>query len=347
MFETLLLCTIFLTIFLNVITQLLLTGRVDKPLLGLGISHGSTSEGWSETIPWDEDFGVVLLRVGTASLEATGLRGWGNEVTGVVAAHGLDEDDDALLRKYGSIRLTRGGVLGVSPGSVSSERVGARGKGKGKLRTKTLTGWNNEVRDVDLGTNPTSPGSRRGRWGISGVFTLNAQWLAELKRFTLIASGVILGAVKVGWEVLRGRRKLFQSSSHDTQDSQRNVLDRYDTRSGQNRDEEDDEFDYRRKEAEEEILYQRFLRGENVSDDDDDEEYDSPETDKDEDGIEEDDEDAELETVRLFHPYIPPQRAPKHTLKSKLILTIHPQWLHRTGTNLHRKHQYRRDLLGG
>jgi hypothetical protein len=38
MFETILILLISLTIFLNVITQLLLTGRVTKPLLGLGLN---------------------------------------------------------------------------------------------------------------------------------------------------------------------------------------------------------------------------------------------------------------------------------------------------------------------
>ncbi len=44
-FETLLICTILLTVFLNAFAQILVRGRVDRVLSGLGIGHGSTLHG--------------------------------------------------------------------------------------------------------------------------------------------------------------------------------------------------------------------------------------------------------------------------------------------------------------
>jgi hypothetical protein len=37
------------------------------------------------SLPYDEDFGVILLRADTQSLEAAAGRGWRNEVAGVYA----------------------------------------------------------------------------------------------------------------------------------------------------------------------------------------------------------------------------------------------------------------------
>ncbi|KAJ3735063.1 hypothetical protein DFJ43DRAFT_70275 [Lentinula guzmanii] len=298
-FETLLISTIFLTIFLNSLTQILITGRVDKPLLGLGISTGSGSgidnsggwRGWmtemADLIPWEEDFGVVLLRVGTASLEATGLRGWGNEVGGVVASSLPSErSNSSELRKFGTVRLTRTGVVGVSSGSVDVIEAGGgrRGKDKaqnGKGRTRLLRGWNNEVREVDLGSDGTS----RRRYGINGILTLNAQWFTELAKFAKSASAVLLGVVKmgltVGWEVLRGRRKLFQRGSYGTTRVQGEVRDSRDAEtSAQEGDEKNADA-----EEEEEVLYRKFLRGDLVSfeSDEEDQDFDLPNVDQDDD----------------------------------------------------------------
>ena len=35
--------------------------------------------GFFGNLPYEEDFSILLLRVGTASLEVTGLRGWNND----------------------------------------------------------------------------------------------------------------------------------------------------------------------------------------------------------------------------------------------------------------------------
>ncbi|KIK56394.1 hypothetical protein GYMLUDRAFT_47165 [Collybiopsis luxurians FD-317 M1] len=317
-FETMLLSTIVLTIFLNSITQLLLTGRVDKPLLGLGIGNGAAGEGWRERIPWDEDFGVVLLRIGTASLEATGLRGWGNEVGGVVASSLPDSGSANSPRRYGSIRLTRSGVAGVSPGSVTRADGQRR---DAKARIKLLKGWNNEVRDVDLGSDAQSMGRRR-LWGVNGILTLNRQWFTELKRFAKMTWSVLFGAMRVGWEVLRGRRKLFPRRSYRNQTIQ-NSLQAMPNDSGRSTAEEESDDDYRVDEAEEEI-YQRFLRNEQVSDDDNDDmedrDFDSSEEDDDaEEEVEEDDSEYELETVRLYADLANRESTPEASTASTML----------------------------
>ncbi|KAJ3835788.1 hypothetical protein F5878DRAFT_627003 [Lentinula raphanica] len=324
-FETLLISTIILTIFLNILTQLLITGRVDKPLLGLGINTGmgggsehnnnNNNKSWItellDLIPWEEDFGVVLLRVGTASLEATGLRGWGNEVGGVLApslASGKNGGVREPSREYGIVRLTRTGVAGVSSGIVAG---GGRRHGKEKAQNRdrtgkmrVLRGWNNEVREVDLGSNgPNGPGRRR--YGINGILTLNAQWFVELVRFVKCVWAVMSGALKVGltvgWEVLRGRRKLFQRGR--IRSSTRRVHDRQHSfdagpSSGQGEIERQTDSEG---EEQDEVLYRKFLRGESVSflSDEEDSDYDLPDAnqdDEDKHGVVEEEEEEETDS---------------------------------------------------
>ncbi|KAJ6557290.1 hypothetical protein DFH09DRAFT_1280044 [Mycena vulgaris] len=150
-FETLLILTIALTVALNALTQLILTGRVARPLLGLGLT--STSGAWTWAPPYDEDWGVVLMRVGTASLEATGLRGWGNELPAVRAAPSHPE--------YGTARLGPSGIVHVSSGF-----------GAGRRRRRGLA---NEVRAVDVGA---GAGART-----FGADLINLRWLQEAWRF--------------------------------------------------------------------------------------------------------------------------------------------------------------------
>ena len=70
------------------LTQLLLEGQVTRPFVG----HARTL-----APRWDEDFAVALLRVGTASLEATGAAGLGNEVVGVGTGSICAEDAEVEL----------------------------------------------------------------------------------------------------------------------------------------------------------------------------------------------------------------------------------------------------------
>lgn len=95
--ESLLLCATLITAGLSALTQLLLTGRVSGPLLG----HAGALRP-----RWDEDFSVALLRLGTASIDATAAAGLGNEVNAVHAG--------ALAP--GHVHLSRTGVAMLAKG---------------------------------------------------------------------------------------------------------------------------------------------------------------------------------------------------------------------------------------
>ncbi|GJJ12332.1 hypothetical protein Clacol_006573 [Clathrus columnatus] len=72
--ETALFIIIMLTLSLHILTQVLLEGRVTRPFFGPSLT----------LLPhWDEDFSVALLRLGTASLDATSAAGLGNELAGI------------------------------------------------------------------------------------------------------------------------------------------------------------------------------------------------------------------------------------------------------------------------
>lgn len=100
-FESLLLLIIFTTFALNAFTQLVAEGRVSRYLFG----HADT------LMPrWDEDFSVVLLRLGTASLEATSVAGLGNEVSSVP----LTAPQFDLPHLYGELEMNRAGVTSMT-----------------------------------------------------------------------------------------------------------------------------------------------------------------------------------------------------------------------------------------
>ncbi|KAL1742841.1 hypothetical protein HDZ31DRAFT_65586 [Schizophyllum fasciatum] len=248
--ESFLIFTTILTVVLNVITQLLLTGRVDKPLLGLGLS--TTHEGWSIYLPYDEDFSVFLGRVGTASLEATGLRGWGNEVGAVFAPAAPSS------RHHGAIQMSASGVLRVVPGLSKAGRP--------------LRGLRNEVQDVDVGA---APGGGLG--GASGFLTgaaalplLDWRWVRELWYFARAVGGTGRGAAHLAWALMRGEGRAVYGKGEPRGPVVPAV-----------RRAEDEEG----AEEQEEELYRRFLGGDSLSDADDDEpaQWDSDEDEEEED----------------------------------------------------------------
>lgn len=283
--ETVLISTILLTIFLNTLTQLLLTGRARRPLFGLGLvaADGTTTGTWSWSPPWEEDFGILLIRVGLHSLEASGMRGWGNEVGHIVAPPPLlahtDVPADLVRRReqvveYGSVEMGRGGVLRVIPGSVITTFTTATATappsirrrfgfgqstvpsasvqsthGNGKAKRKVLRGWNNEVRNIDVGTgNNHGFGRDRGLFGIPGVWTVNLKWFVLLWRF-----------VAAWWEAGKGVARVLGLLARG---KPVRVL-------GVRRDEEVSEDEHEQPaEEDNDVLYSKFLSGEAVSDDD-------------------------------------------------------------------------------
>lgn len=212
-FESALTLVTLLTISLNALTQLLLEGTVTRPLFG----HQAT------LLPrWDEDFSIVLLRLGTASLEATNVAGLGNEVGGVAISDTTNPDKPHT--RYGSVEMNRFGVTSIS------HTVEGRGH-----RRKPKEGLANEIKNV-------KPSSGQGDLWI------HSAWYRELANF-----GIGIGKFVVGlWRLVAGslRKRICRiaqpSGSEET----------YPVDEGDESDQPD--------------IYERFLRGETISDDGED-----------------------------------------------------------------------------
>ncbi|KAF7778510.1 hypothetical protein Agabi119p4_2855 [Agaricus bisporus var. burnettii] len=274
--ESVLICVILVTIILNALVQLLVNGRVDRlfTTLGIAAAGGLTDNPDSDVarfswanLPFEEEWGVVLMRIGTASLEATGLKGWGNEVA-PISAPILRRPVSQLMRRgqntrlaftpgpsttFGAVTMGRSGVGRVFSGHKTPESGGGNRSG-GQVQT---VGWNNEVRSVE--SNPSGTSTRSGRrcW----------IWFRELVRFVKSMGGVFWGLVKLSWSWTRGwrSRKGFGGVERDGRLSRRErVVDfAQDVRLGSSAT----EMEKRRRERE---VYERFLRGEEISDDEDD-----------------------------------------------------------------------------
>lgn len=283
--ETVLISIILLTIFLNAVVQLLVNGRVDRVFTTLGIAAAggltdnpnseSAQFSWSN-LPFEEEWGVVLMRIGTASLEATGLKGWGNEVAPISAPVPMRAPLPQLVRRrgrnpppppppeplitYGSVRMGRSGVGSVFSGHRVSESRPAGGSGANRSgRQVQLRGWNNEVRSVE--TNSSGSSTRRGverrRW----------VWLRELVRFTKSAFGVIWGLMRFSWSwACRWKdRKGFGGAEDEDRVRRRGHV--VDVADGVRLTSGAAELERQKRERE---VYERFLRGEEISDDEDD-----------------------------------------------------------------------------
>lgn len=243
--ETILLMVTLLTCGLNALTQLLLEGEIRRPLFG----HTRSLQP-----KWDEDFAVVLLRLGTASLEATNVAGLGNEVGSIALADPLESIVDLQAKENntkaismpdeGVVELARSGVLSISP---------PKSKGKGK---RLGGGFLNEIKKVKVQSNETD-------WLVNHV------WLRELVRFGLTLLAVARGLYKlVLWLVWYRWRQGDQGHVSEAVGSSRAptpaLTDGY-MRGGTPAIYDEDD-----------VAYSRFLRGENLSDDDDDD-YAPPE----------------------------------------------------------------------
>ena len=220
LFETGLIAVTLLTIALNALTQLLLEGSVTRPLFG----HQAT------LLPkWDEDFSIVLLRLGTASLEATNVAGLGNEVGGVTVS------DTTVANKphteYGSVELNRFGVTSIS------NTMEGRGR-----RRKIKEGLANEIKSVKASSS-------------EGELWINSAWCRELVRFGLGVGKFAKGLSRLVWDGLRGRVRRRPHRVAVPGGEGTSALER-----STSANDESDELD----------VYDRFLRGEIVTDDDED-----------------------------------------------------------------------------
>src|SRR6267142_1220595 len=128
-FESLLLLVIIVAFSLNILTQLLLEGSITRLFIG----HAA-----SLMPKWDEDFSIVLLRLGIASLDATSVAGLGNEVSCIALA-----DHAEIVKRqvqYGEVEMSRSGVTSVT--HTTEDHGGRRTRKKG---------FANEIRRVKVG----------------------------------------------------------------------------------------------------------------------------------------------------------------------------------------------------
>ncbi|KAI0034050.1 hypothetical protein K488DRAFT_46407 [Vararia minispora EC-137] len=121
--ESVLVFATVIALVLNALTQLLLEGSVTRPLFG----HSEF------LMPrWDEDFHTALLRLGTASFEATSVAGLGNEVGNVALAQ---------PKPFGELKMNRAGVLSLTHAVDVSD---------GGRRVHTREGFANEIRRIKV-----------------------------------------------------------------------------------------------------------------------------------------------------------------------------------------------------
>lgn len=240
------------------------------------IDDDGTQNGFFANLPYDEDFLIVLLRIGVASLEATGLRGWNNEVVPIrrprIRPHRMlssrkgFESGHSTEDTYGRVRMGRLSVSQVLYGTTSvrrntvalrkekgyKDRIPPSGRSRSAWRpqhyvSKLRRGFNNDVRIIDLGHADTS-GLFSGPWNRSVV----ALW-----QFLVVFWGVIRGLVF--WLLDKARTRAGDSRRERKSRPAIPEEDEEDAKSdGDDSTETDSE------------VYQRFLRGEDISDDDDD-----------------------------------------------------------------------------
>jgi hypothetical protein len=222
----LLLLVILLAFSLNILTQLLLEGSITRLFIG----HAT-----SLMPKWDEDFSIVLFRIGIACLDATSVAGLGNEVSCIA----LTDHAEALKRQmqYGEAEMNR---FGVSSITHTTEYHGGR-------RTRK-DGFSNEIRRVRVGC-PSQ-----------GDSMVDATWFNEFRRFGFASARFGIGVWRMVGRLLRGHPVFSRpptTSGGQTQNLDAQSLDRDE---GQPNPSTPDQRD----------IYERFLSGEVLSDDDDD-----------------------------------------------------------------------------
>ena len=226
-FESLLLLVIVVAFSLNVLTQLLLEGSITRLFIG----HTA-----SLMPKWDEDFSIVLLRLGIASLDATSVAGLGNEVSCISLANHAEIVKPQM--QYGEVEMNRSGVSSVTH---TTEHHGSR-------RTRK-EGFANEIRRVKVGSSP------------HGDHMVDATWFIEFKRFGCAIARFGVGLWRMAGRLLRGQpvfpRPLAASGwqTHDFGALSPGVFHEDETKP----------FLPRQRD-----IYERFLSGEELSDEEDD-----------------------------------------------------------------------------
>lgn len=228
--DTFLILVTLLTCTLNALTQLLLEGEIRHPLIG----HTRT------LLPkWDEDFGMALLRLGTACLEATSVAGLGNEVGGVAVTNMQNGEMEVPVDDT-FVELNRSGVVTLSDLS------------KGKKRRY---GYANEIKHVKVASSDVQSylDNERTRaltrLGLSLLAIIKGTW-----RYFLWTAWYRWWRSEMPWQPRRNPETPENAVSVTQQ------MQRFGTPGVSSNMEES--------------LYNRFLANEPISDDEEDEEYD-------------------------------------------------------------------------
>ncbi|KAI0748740.1 hypothetical protein C8Q80DRAFT_1173378 [Daedaleopsis nitida] len=219
--ETIMISIISVTVALNALTQLLTEGAIVRPLF----AHAAIMP------RSDEDYNYALFRLGTASMDATAVAGFGNEVGGVSSARPRDivlASQHETVR--GELEIDRAGVSVFSP---AYEQRGAKRVNK--------KGFANEIAHVKAKAASTD------LW-INTI--VNVAWHKHLLTFL----GSMWRAARRVWAASVSRLRGASARSHERSPSVARVQPSY-MRAGS-------EFDA--------DPYELFLRGESVSDDEDD-----------------------------------------------------------------------------
>jgi hypothetical protein len=226
MFESLLLLVILIAFLLNLLTQLLLEGSITRLFIG----HTP-----SLMPKWDEDFSIVLLRLGIASLEATSVAGFGNEVSGISLAEHREAERSTM--QYGEVEMNGYGVLSITHATEDHEG-----------RRTRREGFPNEIRRVKVSSSQSDP-------------VVDTAWFTEFKRLGCAIFRFGIGCCRMVGRILRGQPAFFPpavASGRQTQDPGPQSLS-----ASQGRGTESADLGQR-------DIYERFLSGEALSDDEDD-----------------------------------------------------------------------------
>ncbi|KAI9508464.1 hypothetical protein F5148DRAFT_1196319 [Russula earlei] len=269
-FESLLLLVIAVAFSLNMLTQLMLEGSITRPFIG----HAA-----SLMPKWDEDFSIVLLRLGIASLDATSVAGLGNEVSWIALADHAETTKKHQVQ-YGEAEMNRSGVSSITH---MAECHGDRRTWK--------KGFANEIRRVKVDS------------ATHGGHLVDATWFIEFKRFCFAIARCGIGLGRMAGRLLRGQPVFLRPPA--VPDGQSHNLDAQPPavfHEGQSKPSIPDQRD----------IYERFLSGEVLSDDEDD--FSSPRSstqsddddDEEEEEVDDDDEHEvdivgqDIDTLALF-----------------------------------------------
>ncbi|KAH9059981.1 hypothetical protein EDB87DRAFT_648340 [Lactarius vividus] len=211
---------------------------------------------------WDEDFSSALLRLGIASLEATSVVGLGNEVSGI----SLTENPETVKYQvqYGEVEMNRAGVSSITHATEDHEGHHTRKEG-----------FSNEIRRVRVG-----PSSQNDP-------LVDTTWFMECRRFGYAVARFGLGYGQMMGRILRGQPVFLRP-----QPGQNQPLDVWSATASQ-----EDETTT----SAQQDLYERFLSGEALSDDDEEFSPSSNLVPQHDDDNDSDTPDEEVDTLALYN----------------------------------------------